>query len=247
MAFHGGSSLIVILNLLQIFGEQYLKSQGQSFVSVLPTTPKPTGQIEQVNQVIEDMLRAYCIREPNKWACYLYFVEFAYNASYHRSIGMSPFQTLYGQECLMPLKWTDLMIQVQASKEMLDEMQQQMDLICLDIKIAQDCQKAYADSKQLDRFFNKRDVVFLRFKKKSSLSLGKYKKLSAQYCGPYNITKKINNQAYEYLLPPLVKEHSIFHISLLKKYVPNANNILKDELSLVTQERTLDITPQAIL
>ena len=66
------------------------------------------------------------------------------------------------------------MIWVQASKEMLDEMQQQMDLIRLDIKGVQDRQKAYADTRQSDRFFNEGDMVFLRVrKKKSSLSLGK--------------------------------------------------------------------------
>ena len=85
-------------------------------------------------------------------------------------------------------------------------------------------------------------MVFLRVKKKkSSLSLGKYKKSSARYCGPYKITKKINDQAYELLLPPHV------HISLLKKYIPDTNHILDDELSLVTQEGTLDITPEAVL
>ena len=131
---------------------------------------------------------------------------------------------------------------------MLDEVQQQMDLVCLDIKAAQDCQKAYAGARQSDRFFNEGDMVFLQVKKKkSSLSLGKYKKLSAWYCGPYTITKKINNQAYEVLLPPHVKIHNIFHISLLKKYVSDANHIFKDELSLITQEQTLDITPEAIL
>ena len=91
--------------------------------------PQTDGQTERVNQIIEDMLRAYCMREPAKWTRYLYLVEFAYNASHQRSIAMSPFQALYGQECLTPLKWTDPMIKVQASKEMLDEMQQQTDLI----------------------------------------------------------------------------------------------------------------------
>ena len=91
-------------------------------------------------------------------------------------------------------------------------------------------------------------MVFLRVrKKKSSLSLCKYKKLSARYCGPYRITKKINDQAYELLLPPHVKVHNVFHISLLKRYVPDVNHILDDELPLVTQKGTLDITPEAIL
>ena len=134
------------------------------------------------------------------------------------------------------------MIRVQASKEMVDEMQQQTDLSCLDIKGAQDRQKAYADTTQSDRFFNEGDMAFLRVRqKKSSLSLGKYKKLSAWYCGPYRITKKINDQAYELFLPPHVKVHNVFHIILLKRYVPD------NELPLVTQEGTLDITPEAIL
>ena len=62
-----------------------------------------------MNQIVEDMLRSYCMREPTKWTRYLYLVEFAYNASHQRSIGMSPFKALYGQECLTPLKWTDPM------------------------------------------------------------------------------------------------------------------------------------------
>ena len=49
-------------------------------------------------------------------------MEFAYNASYQRTIGMSPFKALYGQECLTPLKLIDPMLKVQASKKMLDEM-----------------------------------------------------------------------------------------------------------------------------
>ena len=114
--------------------------------------------------------------------------------------------------------------------------------------MAQDCQKAYTDSRQLDRFFNESNMVFLQVKKKKfSLFLGKYKKLNDQYCGPYRITKKINNQAYELLLPPHVKVYNAFHISLLTKYAPNANHILKDELFLVTKEGTFNITPKAIL
>ena len=37
---------------------------------------------QRVNQVVEDILRAYCSREPRKWIQYLPLVEFAYNSSY---------------------------------------------------------------------------------------------------------------------------------------------------------------------
>ena len=142
--------------------------------------PQIDGQMERLNQIIEDMLWAYCMREPAKWTRYLYLVEFAYNASHQRTIGMSPFKALYGQECLTPLKWTNPMIKVQASQEMLDEMQWQTDLIWVEIKAAQDHQKLYVDSRRSDRSFEIGDMIFLRVKpKRNSLSLGKYKKLSS--------------------------------------------------------------------
>ena len=91
-------------------------------------------------------------------------------------------------------------------------------------------------------------MVFLKVKpKRSSLSLGKFKKLSARYCGPYVITKKISDQAYVLLLPPHIKVHNVFHVSLLKKYVPDANHILGDEVTLVSEDRTLDVSPERIL
>ena len=56
------------------------------------------------------------------------------------------------------------MIRVQASKEMLDEMQQQTDLIRFKIKAAQDRQKAYTDSHRSEREFEEGDMVFLQTK-----------------------------------------------------------------------------------
>ena len=57
--------------------------------------PEIDGQNERVNQVIEDMLRSYCSQQPHLWLKFLPLVEFAYNSLPHRSLGMSPFKTLY--------------------------------------------------------------------------------------------------------------------------------------------------------
>jgi hypothetical protein len=44
--------------------------------------PESDGQIERVNQVIEDMLRMYVINKPSKWEYYLHLVEVSYNNGY---------------------------------------------------------------------------------------------------------------------------------------------------------------------
>jgi hypothetical protein len=54
------------------------------------------GQTEQVNQIIEDMLRACVLNDGLKWDKHLPLAEFSYNNSYQESIKMSPFEELYG-------------------------------------------------------------------------------------------------------------------------------------------------------
>ena len=84
-------------------------------------------------------------REPSKWIQYLPLVEYAYNSSYQQSIGMTPFNALYGQECLSPLNFSDPTTRVEASKRMIEEMTEQTRAIRKDIQAAQDHQKHYAD------------------------------------------------------------------------------------------------------
>ena len=99
------------------------------------------GQMEMVNQVIEDILCAYCSRESKAWFNYLPLVDFAYNSSFHQSIGMSPFKALYGQDCITPLSWSNPTIRIEASLQMLEEMEEQTKLIRKEIKAAQDRKK----------------------------------------------------------------------------------------------------------
>ncbi|MCO5576140.1 hypothetical protein L7F22_029948 [Adiantum nelumboides] len=107
--------------------------------------PQSDGQTKRVNQVIEDILRAYCSKEPKKWIQFLPLVEFSYSSSFHTSIGMSPFKALYGHECVSPLNFSDPTIRVEATKKMLEEMGEQTKAIRQDIQAAKDRQKHYAD------------------------------------------------------------------------------------------------------
>ena len=60
--------------------------------------PQTSGQVERVNQVLEDMLRACVISFGMKWEDCLPFVEFSYNNSYQASSGKAPFENSLWQE-----------------------------------------------------------------------------------------------------------------------------------------------------
>ncbi|WMV33413.1 hypothetical protein MTR67_026798 [Solanum verrucosum] len=65
---------------------------------------------------------------------------------------------------------------------------------------------------------------------KGIMRFGNKGKLSTQYIGPYKISKRIGNVAYELELPQeLAAVHPIFHISMLKKCMDDPSFIIPTE------------------
>ena len=65
--------------------------------------PQTDGQSERTIQTLEDMLRACVMDFAGSWDEHLPLMEFAYNNSYHSSIGMPPYEALYGRKCRTPI------------------------------------------------------------------------------------------------------------------------------------------------
>jgi hypothetical protein len=64
--------------------------------------PQTDGQSERTIQTLEDMLHAYVLSWKGNWEDHLALAEFAYNNSYHASIKMTPYESLYGRKCISP-------------------------------------------------------------------------------------------------------------------------------------------------
>ncbi|XP_038895840.1 uncharacterized protein LOC120084007 [Benincasa hispida] len=70
--------------------------------------PQSDGQTERLNQILEDMLRAYAIEFSGSWDAHLHLMKFAYHNSYQSTIGMSPFEALYGKSCRSLVCWDEV-------------------------------------------------------------------------------------------------------------------------------------------
>jgi hypothetical protein len=64
-------------------------------------------------------MRAYALDFGNKWVDNVAYAKFTYNNSYQSTIGMVPFEALYGRKCQSPLNWGRLG-QDQSVQETLD-------------------------------------------------------------------------------------------------------------------------------
>ncbi|XP_042415172.1 uncharacterized protein LOC122004331 [Zingiber officinale] len=72
------------------------------------------------------------------------------------------------------------------------------------------------------------DHVFLRVSTTKGVKrFGLKGKLAPRYIGPFQILERIGEVAYRLALPPsLTKVHDVFHVSMLRKYVPHPSHIL---------------------
>ena len=62
---------------------------------------------------------------------------------------------------------------------------------------------------------------------KGVVHFGKRGKLSPRYIGPFEILSRVGDCAYQLALPPALSiVHNVFHVSMLRKYVPDASHVL---------------------
>ena len=120
------------------------------------------GQTERVNQILEDMLRACVLDLGGSWEEHLPLVEFAYNNSYHSSIGMAPFEVLYERPCRSPACWMEVGDVLLLGPELVRETIEKVNIIGERIKTAQSRQKSYVDRKHKGVELNVGDFVFFK-------------------------------------------------------------------------------------
>ncbi|XP_062028654.1 uncharacterized protein LOC133744583 [Rosa rugosa] len=136
-----------------------IPTSGKANVVADALSRKPKGIVASV---LEDMLRACVLDFKGSWEDHLPLIEFSYNNSYHSSIGMAPYEALYGRPCRSPICWAEAGDKVLLGPEIVQETTEKISVIRDRIRTAQSRQKSYADLKRRHVEFNEGDHVFLK-------------------------------------------------------------------------------------
>ena len=104
--------------------------------------------------------------------------------------------------------------------DLIQETEENVKMIRERLKIANDRHKSYADMKRKDIRYEIGEKVFLKVSPwKKVMRFGENGKLSLRFIGPYEVIEKVGPVAYRIALPPeLEKIHSVFHVSMLRRY-----------------------------
>ena len=115
--------------------------------------PQTDGQSERTILTLEDMLRSCVLQFKGSWDDQLALMEFAYNNSYHSSIGMALYEVVCGRQCRTPLCWNEVGERRLIGPELVQFTAEKIDVIKERLKAAQSRQKSYVDRRQKDSEF----------------------------------------------------------------------------------------------
>jgi len=211
--------------------------------------PQTDGQSERTIQSLKDLLRSCVLDHMGNWNYVLPLVEFTYNNNYHSSIGMVPYEILYGRRCRTPLCWYQDGEAFVLGPEFLQQTTSKVKLIQEQVRATHSRQKSYADKTRRPLEFDEADHVFLWVTPTTGIGrVLKSKKLTPRFIGPYQITRKIGTVAYEIALPPhLANLHNVFHVSHLRKYIASPDHVLESNEVQVHEDLTVPVGSVRIL
>jgi hypothetical protein len=181
--------------------------------------PQTDGQVERVNQILEDMLRACVISFGKNWEKSLPFAEFSYNNSFQSSLGKAPFEVLYDRKCRTPLNWSETGERQLFGPDIIQDAEEKVRIIREHLKKAQARQKSYYDKHHKEMVYQIGEKAYLKVSPLRGVHrFGIKGKLAPRYVGPFPIIAKRGELSYRLELPAeFPRVHDVFHVSQLRR------------------------------
>ena len=199
-----------------------------------PYHPESQGALERFHQTLKTMLKTYCHQNLKDWDEGIPLLMFAVRDSVQESLGFSPFELVFGHTVRGPL--------VMLKEKWLEEENNQTNILQYvltfknrllkagkfakeNLKKSQGRMKLWYDKKARLRTFKPGDKVLVLFPSSGN-------SLQAQFFGPYEVERKVNDLNYIVKTPGRRKESQLCHINMLKVY--QSRNTEKQETPVVT-------------
>ena len=183
--------------------------------------PQTNGQMERVNQSLEDYIRCYVQADQKDWTDHIDMLEFCYNSSKHSATGFSPFELATGKQVLTPLALVSHVVRDKIKEPDVDlflaDWQATMRVAQQGLQQSKERMVRAANKKRQHIEFFKGDLVLVSAVH-WPLPGGLSPKFNHRYYGPYEVLQSFNGVTYKLKLPSSVKVHDTFHVSLLKRF-----------------------------
>ena len=192
--------------------------------------PQTDGQIERVNQELEQYLRMFIDHRQKQWPDWLGTAEFVYNNKVHSSTKTLPFKANYRQDPRIGFKIRKKGKYKGAEKFVIKIKEVQEEAKAA-LRKAQEKMKKYADRKRAEvDEYKVEDLVMLSTKDlKYQMVRRRTEKLTERFVSPYKIKKIVSSNTVELELPSTIKIHSVVNVSRIQRYIGQVEEQRKEQ------------------
>jgi len=221
------------INFLSRFWRTLWGKLGTKLLFSTTCHPQSDGHTEMVNRTLGQLLRCMIVHNTREWEALLTHVEFAYNRVVHYTTSHSPFEIVYG---FNPLTLLDLLpLPTQEAWTCQDGKAEAKMIQYLHTQVKEAIERKVKKYQGLGNegrkqvLFKEGDWVWLHLRKERFPTQRK-SKLLPRGDGPFQILKRINNNAYELDLPSSYYVSNSFNVSDLSPFDIGLKNLWSNSL-----------------
>jgi len=188
------------------------------------------GQMERINQELEQYLRIFIDHKQEQWPDWLGTVEFSYNNKAHSSTKMSPFKANYGQDPRIGFEMRKKG-KYEGAEKFVTKMKEIQEEAKAALGKAQEEMKKYADRKreEVDEY-KVGDLVMLSTKDlKYQMTSRRTEKLTERFVSPYKVKKIILTNTVKLELPSTIRIHPVVNVSRIRQYIGQVEGQRKEQ------------------
>jgi len=176
--------------------------------------PQTDGQMERINQELEQYLRVFIDHRQEQWLDWLGTVEFAYNNKVHTATKTLPFKANYGQDPKIGFKGRRKG-KYKAAEKFVERMRKIQEEAKTVLEKVQEEMKKFANRKRREEEeYRVGDLVLLSTKNlKWQMKGRRSEKLTECFVGPYKVKGIVSSNAIELELHKSVKIHPVVNVS----------------------------------
>ncbi len=197
--------------------------------------PQTDGQSERNFRTLQQMIRGFVNTLQTNWDVHISCFEFALNNSVNVSTGYTPFElngTLdpqspvaqFAKDCAPSTGYAPV-------DDYFRRLKNSLAVAYDNIAIAQDRMSAQANKFRRHDKFKVGDLVWLSTENLKLANFGSARKFLPRFVGPYKVLEVSQDDLnYKLELPSLWRIHDVFHISLLRRYIPNDEKLFPNRV-----------------
>jgi len=210
--------------------------------------PQTDGQMERINQELEQYLRVFIDHRQEQWLDWLGTAEFTYNNKIHTATKISPFKANYGQDPRMVFEEKR-----KGKYEVAEKFVKRMKKIQEEAKVAlgkaQEEMKKFTNRRQREEEeYRVGDIVLLNTKDlKWQMKGRRSEKLTERFVGPYKVKGIVSSNAIELELPKSIRIHPVVNMSRVQLYKPQVEGQKKTPPKLVIIEGEKEFKVEKII